>query len=73
MARTVGDDGIGLPPDLDPEAARSLGFQLVPLLVDQLGATLRRLPGPGTRYEIRFPAEPEPHYDAGLPMTEVRP
>jgi two-component sensor histidine kinase/CHASE1-domain containing sensor protein len=70
---TVGDDGIGLPPDLDPEAARSLGFQLVPLLVDQLGATLRRLPGPGTRYEIRFPAEPEPHYDAGLPMTEVRP
>jgi PAS domain S-box-containing protein len=56
---SVADDGIGLPPDFDPENASSLGFQLVPLLVDQLGATLRRVPGAGTRFEVRFPAEPQ--------------
>jgi PAS domain S-box-containing protein len=57
---SVADDGIGLPPDFEPENASSLGFQLVPLLVDQLGATLRHVPCPGTRFEVRFPAEPEP-------------
>ncbi|RPH45293.1 MAG: sensor histidine kinase, partial [Burkholderiales bacterium] len=55
----IEDDGIGLPPDLDTDAATSLGFQLVPLLVDQLGGTLERLAAPGTRFEIRFPVVAE--------------
>jgi two-component sensor histidine kinase/CHASE1-domain containing sensor protein len=57
---TVSDDGVGLAPDFDPVSARSLGFQLVPLLVDQLGATLRRIPASGTAFEVSFPATPEP-------------
>ena len=51
----VEDDGVGLPADLDPSATQSLGLQLVPLLVEQLDARLRRLPGPGTRFELRLP------------------
>jgi len=34
----VADDGIGLPADLEPSRARSLGFQLLPLLAEQCGA-----------------------------------
>jgi PAS domain S-box-containing protein len=59
----VSDDGVGLPPDFDPAAARSLGFQLVPLLVDQLRARLQPLPPPpgstGARFEVSFDAQPE--------------
>jgi PAS domain S-box-containing protein len=51
----VEDDGVGLPPGLDIEAPTSLGLQLVPLLVEQLGGTLSRGGPPGTRFELRFP------------------
>jgi PAS domain S-box-containing protein len=51
----VSDDGIGLPPDLDIAHASSLGMQLVPLLAEQLGATLQIERGPGARFELRFP------------------
>jgi PAS domain S-box-containing protein len=51
----VEDDGVGLPPGLDTEALTSLGLQLVPLLVEQLGGTLSRGGPPGTRFEVRFP------------------
>ena len=40
-----------------PDAAGALAWQLVPLLVDQLGGRLSRGPGPGTRIEVRFPVE----------------
>ncbi|MFN7645111.1 MAG: sensor histidine kinase [Burkholderiales bacterium] len=55
----VEDDGVGLPPGLDTEAPTSLGLQLVPLLVDQLGGTLSRGGPPGTRFEVRFPRAAE--------------
>jgi PAS domain S-box-containing protein len=55
----VEDDGVGLPPGLDTEAPTSLGLQLVPLLVDQLGGTLSRGGPPGTRFEVRFPLAAE--------------
>jgi two-component sensor histidine kinase/CHASE1-domain containing sensor protein len=55
----VADDGAGLPADFDPAAARSLGFQLIPLLVDQMGAALERAAGPGTRFEVRLPVSAE--------------
>ena len=52
---SVGDDGIGLPPGLALGSTRSLGFQLIPVLVDQMQAALS-LPaaGPGARFDIAF-------------------
>lgn len=50
----VADDGVGLPAEVQPGNTRSLGLQLVPLLVSQLGAELTLIREHGTRYEIRF-------------------
>lgn len=52
---TVRDDGVGLPPGFDIDAAASLGLQLVPLFVDQMHGSLRVGPGPGACFELRFP------------------
>ena len=52
---TVCDDGVGLPPGFDIDAAASLGLQLVPLFVDQMHGSLRVGPGPGACFELRFP------------------
>ncbi|MEN9384669.1 MAG: hypothetical protein RL323_1812 [Pseudomonadota bacterium] len=52
---TVADDGIGLPPGTTLESQGSLGFQLMPLLADQLGAKLDLAEGPGTRVSWSFP------------------
>jgi two-component sensor histidine kinase len=48
------DDGIGLPPTLDPGDSPSLGLQLVRVLVRQIGGTLKVESGPGTRFLVRF-------------------
>lgn len=58
LSLTVGDDGIGLPEGFDLLSVKSLGLQLVPLLVDQLHGTLVHESGPGTRFSIRFPNQP---------------
>jgi len=55
---SVSDDGVGLPEKLDLAQAESLGMQLVPLLAEQLGATLEIDRGPGARFELRFPIDP---------------
>lgn len=52
---TIEDDGIGMPGGIDPPSRAALGFQLVPLLVEQLGARLRCASGPGTRFELVLP------------------
>lgn len=49
---TVADDGIGLPPDIRPGTTQTLGFQLVPLLVNQLGAELALTVQAGTCFDI---------------------
>ncbi|GLS04897.1 hypothetical protein GCM10007860_20450 [Chitiniphilus shinanonensis] len=49
----VGDDGIGLPDDIE-QGGGSLGFQLIPLLVDQLGGQLAIERGDGTRFVVTF-------------------
>ncbi|MBU0602668.1 MAG: PAS domain S-box protein [Gammaproteobacteria bacterium] len=55
---TVRDDGIGLPADFDITAIKSLGLQLVPLLVDQLHGGLDigsgNCNGPGAHFSVRF-------------------
>jgi two-component sensor histidine kinase len=54
----VADDGIGLPDDFDLGQIKSLGLQLVPLLVEQLAGTFTIEPGPGARFHLRFPSDP---------------
>jgi two-component sensor histidine kinase len=51
---SVGDDGVGLPPNFDVGTAKSLGLRLVPLLTEQLQALLAVESGQGTRYTLRF-------------------
>ncbi len=51
----VGDDGLGLPPGIDPLTIRSMGFQIVRLLVDQLGGTMAVNADQGTKFTIAFP------------------
>jgi two-component system CheB/CheR fusion protein len=51
----VGDDGIGLPADIDPGNVNSMGFQLIQLLAQQLGGSLDAVRDAGTRFVIRFP------------------
>lgn len=53
----VADNGVGLPPHIEPGAGHSLGFQLIPLLVDQLGGELRLVRDAGTRFEVSFPPD----------------
>lgn len=55
---TVADDGTGLPAGFDLNGVTSLGLQLVPLLVDQLGGNLTIKSSPGTRFTLRFPEDP---------------
>jgi len=51
----VSDNGIGVPPDIEPgSVSKSLGFQLIPLFVDQLGGELRLIRENGSRFELYF-------------------
>jgi PAS domain S-box-containing protein len=50
---TVRDDGVGLPPEFDIRESKSLGFNLVVALTEQLGGSIRvHREDPGTRIEI---------------------
>jgi len=50
----IGDDGVGLPPDMEQAHPTSLGFSLVRLLTGQLHARLDIQPGPPTSFCIDF-------------------
>ncbi len=50
----VGDDGIGLSPDLDLKRVRSLGLHLVSSLVEQLSGTIELRREGGTTFIISF-------------------
>ncbi|NYB51382.1 MAG: PAS domain S-box protein [Methanobacteriaceae archaeon] len=50
----LGDDGVGLPPDLDPESTQTLGLRLVHNLVNQIDGKLNIKPSKGTCFEIIF-------------------
>ncbi|OYU25910.1 MAG: PAS domain S-box protein [Burkholderiales bacterium PBB2] len=55
----VGDDGVGLAQRPDWKDSRTLGFQLVPLLAEQLDGQLSLLDGPGTRIRVCFASQQE--------------
>ena len=50
----VADDGIGLPPDFDLARTDSLGLQIVSLLVDQLGGSIKVDGRNGSRFAFTF-------------------
>lgn len=50
----VSDDGVGLPKDLDVQRVKSLGLQLVCMLVEQLQGEMTIKSGKGTSFEIAF-------------------
>jgi PAS domain S-box-containing protein len=53
---SVADDGIGLPPNLNLDAPRSLGLTLATQLAEQIGAELGIQPTPqGTCFQWEFP------------------
>lgn len=60
---TVSDQGVGLPSTVVLGESDSLGFQLIPVLAQQMGATLRLQQGAGTAFELSF--EPEAQAAAG--------
>ncbi len=53
---TVADDGMGLPPNVNPDESSSMGMMVVASLSKQLGAELTIQSGPGTTFTIDFPA-----------------
>lgn len=51
----VKDNGIGLPIGIDINNTRTLGMQIITVLVSQLNGTVALTPGNGTEYLITFP------------------
>ncbi len=58
LVLTVSDNGIGLPPDLNIEAAQTLGLQLVGMLTEQLHGSVEILQDGGSTFRIAFEAGP---------------
>jgi two-component sensor histidine kinase len=54
----VGDDGVGMPVQVDYRNHSSLGLQLVNTLVSQLEGNITMSTEKGTAFTIQFPAEP---------------
>jgi len=54
VSLTVSDDGVGLPPDFDPERSTSFGWQLVRNLTAQLDGTSTIERDRGTQVTISF-------------------
>ncbi len=50
----IGDDGIGLPPDLDIDRTETLGLQLISALAGQLDGTLEVTGNGGTAFRVQF-------------------
>ena len=51
---TVSDNGVGLPPDFEVGKAESLGWQLVPMLVEQLNGAFELQASAGTAVRLTF-------------------
>ncbi len=61
---TIGDNGIGLPKDLDIYKTKTLGLQLVTVLTEQLGGTLELNRDGGTVFRIHF----KEYHEAGTEL-----
>ncbi len=54
LTLAVGDNGVGLPAGLDPQASETLGLRLVTSLADQIGGEIALDRSAGTQVRIRF-------------------
>jgi two-component sensor histidine kinase len=54
---TVTDNGVGLPADIDVKNPKTLGLQLVNMLVNQLHGTLDVVTDGGTTFMVTFSAD----------------
>lgn len=54
---TIGDDGVGMPDEIDLAKTKTLGMQLVATLVEQLDGEIRIARGGGTAVHVTFPLE----------------
>jgi two-component sensor histidine kinase len=50
----VGDNGVGIPEDIDSETAETFGMQLIKYLTKQLKGTLELDRNHGTKYKLQF-------------------
>jgi two-component sensor histidine kinase len=58
LVLTVGDEGVGLPPEFDVHKARGLGMRIVRAFAEQLGAELQvRARSPGCEFKLVAPIE----------------
>jgi PAS domain S-box-containing protein len=55
---TISDNGVGLPPGVEPGKTESLGLQLVTMLTEQLEGTLELDQSNGTAFKIVFGQQP---------------
>jgi two-component sensor histidine kinase len=56
---TVRDEGIGLPPDFDPNKRKGLGMRIINAFSQQLGTSMQiRAGNPGTEFILVVPIEP---------------
>jgi two-component sensor histidine kinase len=62
----VGDNGLGLPDDLDFRSTESLGLRLVSKLVEQLEGTIEIDRCKGTRFTISFQGPEHEDRDLGV-------
>ncbi len=50
----IADNGVGLPPGVDPRQSASLGWQIVQMLIEQIGGSLETRSEAGTSVAITF-------------------
>src|SRR3989442_7856927 len=60
LCLVVGDDGVGVPADVDLARTSSLGWRLIRALVEQLGGVVQCHTAGGTSVEIRFARQNAP-------------
>ncbi len=51
----ISDDGVGIPGAFNLATAETLGFQLVGMLIEQIGGVVKVVTKPGTAFTITFP------------------
>jgi two-component sensor histidine kinase len=54
LVLSVSDDGRGIPSEIDPRSAKTLGMVLVRILTEQLGGKLEFTSGKGTVARLEF-------------------
>lgn len=57
LSITIADNGIGLPKEAGPGVSKSLGFELITVLSEQIDAQIEIVRQPGTTFVINIPIE----------------